>query len=211
MPSRVQRSIIFVTAARYPRPREMNVPFATGRPACQREIPSVQFSAGPAGYTPIGYPPIIVGQKRRITPRLTHDQAELRFQALFCIRTGEMSGAPLALPGLWPRLTHDLGLRPPQFDPWSSRRRAGSAPTARKCPIAGKVVLLMALANMLPIFREKRNPARPSRDLRAGTARQPASRPRGHHAPPNKPPCPVIGCGDGLMRDWLFRTRPGRS
>jgi hypothetical protein len=51
---------------------------------------------------------VIVGQKRRITPRLTHGQAEPRFQALFCTRTGEMSGAPLALPGLWPLLTHDL-------------------------------------------------------------------------------------------------------
>jgi hypothetical protein len=29
-----------------------------------------------------------------------------------------MSGAPLALPGLWPLLTHDLDLRPPQVDPW---------------------------------------------------------------------------------------------
>jgi len=82
--------------------------------ACQQGIPSVQFSAD----TPIGYASVIVGQKRRITPRLTHDQAELRFQAQFCSRTGEMSGAPLALPGLWPLLTHDLDLRPPHFDPW---------------------------------------------------------------------------------------------
>jgi hypothetical protein len=73
----------------------MNVPFVNGRPARQQEILSVQFSAD----TPTGYPPVIVGQKRRITPRLTHDQAEPRVQALFCIRTGEMSGAPLALPG----------------------------------------------------------------------------------------------------------------
>jgi hypothetical protein len=29
-----------------------------------------------------------------------------------------MSAAPLALPGLWPLLTHGLDLRPPQFDPW---------------------------------------------------------------------------------------------
>jgi hypothetical protein len=62
-------------------------------------IPSVQFSAGPAEYTPIGYASVIVGQKRRITPRLTHDQAGPRFQAQFCSRTGEMSAAPLALPG----------------------------------------------------------------------------------------------------------------
>jgi hypothetical protein len=72
----------------------------------------------PPAYTPVGYASVIVGQKRRITPRLTRDQAERRFQALFCSRTGEMSGAPLALPGLWPFLTHDLGLRPPRFDPW---------------------------------------------------------------------------------------------
>jgi hypothetical protein len=48
----------------------MNVLFANGRPARQQEIPSVQFSTG----TPVGYASVIVGQKRRITPRLTHDQ-----------------------------------------------------------------------------------------------------------------------------------------
>jgi len=40
-----------------------------------------------------------VGQKRRIAPRLTHDQAELRFQALFRTRTGEMFAAFIAPPG----------------------------------------------------------------------------------------------------------------
>jgi hypothetical protein len=84
----------------------------------QQGIVSVQFSAGRAKHTPIGYPSVIAGQKRRITPRLTHGQAEPRFEALFCSRTGEMSGTPLALPGLWPLLTHDLDLRPPRFDPW---------------------------------------------------------------------------------------------
>ena len=96
----------------------MNVPFVTGRPALQQGISSVQFSAGPAGYTSVGYASVIVGQKRRITPRLTHGQAEPRFRALFCTRTGEMSGAPLAAVGLWPLLTHDLDLGPPRFDPW---------------------------------------------------------------------------------------------
>ena len=66
----------------------------------QQGIPSVQFSAVPSAYTPIGYLSVIVCQKRRITPRLTHDQAEPRFQAQFCSRTGEMSGVPLAVVGL---------------------------------------------------------------------------------------------------------------
>jgi hypothetical protein len=39
---------------------------------------------------------VIVGQKRRIAPPLTHDHAEHRFQALFRARTGEMSAAQLA-------------------------------------------------------------------------------------------------------------------
>jgi hypothetical protein len=88
-----------------------------GRRASRESGPFSSLRIPPA-YTPIGYPPFTVGQKRRITPRLTHDQAELRFRAPFCTRTGEMSGAPLAPFGLWPLLTHDLDLRSPQFDPW---------------------------------------------------------------------------------------------
>jgi hypothetical protein len=61
----------------------MNVPFVNGRPARQQAIPSVQLAARPAEYTPIGYASVIVGQKRRIAPRLTHGQAEPRFLALF--------------------------------------------------------------------------------------------------------------------------------
>ena len=34
------------------------------------------LSASDFAHTPIGYPSVIVGQKRRIAPRLTHDQAE---------------------------------------------------------------------------------------------------------------------------------------
>jgi len=64
------------------------------------DSPSIRRpSAARARCTPIGYTLIIVGQKRRITPRLTHNQAGLRFQALFCTRTGEMSVAPRALVG----------------------------------------------------------------------------------------------------------------
>ena len=59
-------------------------------------------------YTPVGYVPVIVGQKRRITPPLTHDDAAHRFQALFRTRTGEMSAAPIAPPRTWPLLTHNL-------------------------------------------------------------------------------------------------------
>jgi hypothetical protein len=46
-----------------------------------------------------------VGQKRRIAPRLTHDHAKPRFQALFRARTGEMSIPPLA-PG-WHKTPFD--------------------------------------------------------------------------------------------------------
>jgi hypothetical protein len=47
-------------------------------------------------HTPIGYESVIVGQKRRYSPQLTHDQAKPQFQALFRTRTGEMSAAPFA-------------------------------------------------------------------------------------------------------------------
>jgi hypothetical protein len=56
-------------------------------PLTTRPVPS---------YTPIGYSPVIVGQKRRIAPPLTHAHAEPQFQALFRTRTGEMSAPPLA-------------------------------------------------------------------------------------------------------------------
>jgi hypothetical protein len=49
--------------------------------------------------TPIGYESVIVGQKRRNAPPMTHDQAEQRFQAQFRARTGEMSAPPLAPAG----------------------------------------------------------------------------------------------------------------
>jgi hypothetical protein len=39
-------------------------------------------------YTPTGYPSVIVGQKWRNAPRLTHNQVKPRFQALFRTRTG---------------------------------------------------------------------------------------------------------------------------
>ena len=42
---------------------------------------------------------MIVGQKWRNAPRLTHDHAEHRFQAPFRTRTGEMSAASLAPAG----------------------------------------------------------------------------------------------------------------
>jgi hypothetical protein len=42
---------------------------------------------------------MIVGQKRRNAPPLTHDDAEHRFQALFRTPTGEMSAALFALAG----------------------------------------------------------------------------------------------------------------
>jgi len=42
---------------------------------------------------------MIVGQKRRNAPPMTHNQAEHRFQALFRTRTGEMSAASPALAG----------------------------------------------------------------------------------------------------------------
>jgi hypothetical protein len=40
-------------------------------------------------------PSVIVGQKWRNAPPMTHDHAEHRFQALFRTRTGEMSAPPL--------------------------------------------------------------------------------------------------------------------
>ena len=66
-------------------------------------------ACGPAqvSYTPIGYQPEIVGQKRRNEPRLTHDHASPQFQARFRTRTGEMSTALLAPARTPPRLTHD--------------------------------------------------------------------------------------------------------
>ena len=58
-------------------------------------------------YTPIGYPSVIVGQKRRNAPRMTHNHAWLRIQALFRTRTGEMSAALLASARTRPLLTHN--------------------------------------------------------------------------------------------------------
>ena len=88
--------------------------------------------------TPTGYPPVIVGQKRRIAPRLTHDHAEHRFQAPFRTLTGEMSTPPLA-PGR--HLT--------AFDPQSRlggrggratpRRRAGRRRGGERASPAGTV------------------------------------------------------------------------
>jgi hypothetical protein len=51
-------------------------------------------------YTPIGYPSVSVGQKRRIAPPLTHAHAKPQFQALFRTRTGEMSAKSLAPAGI---------------------------------------------------------------------------------------------------------------
>jgi hypothetical protein len=86
--------------------------------------------------TPAGYASVIVGQKRRNAPRLTHDHAEPRFQALIRTRTGEMSAVTLAPAGASSLLTHSLDLRPPQFNPCrqdqrgdadDERRRLGNA------------------------------------------------------------------------------------
>jgi hypothetical protein len=50
-------------------------------------------------YTPIGYAAVIVGQKRRNAPPMTHGNAGPPFQPLFRTRTGEMSAPPLASVG----------------------------------------------------------------------------------------------------------------
>ena len=72
------------------------------RPIYQHKCTNINFFEDwrrHPSYTPIGYAEVIVGQKRRIAPRLTHDHAEPRFQAVFRTRTGEMSPASPAPDG----------------------------------------------------------------------------------------------------------------